>query len=259
MLNWYMNHVKTEEQINKMRKGGKILALILADLKKITVPGTDLWSLEEKFLELCKLNNVRPACKGYAPYSMPPYPAGLCISVNSQSVHCPPIKNMILGEEDLITVDTVIELEGVHIDAAYCMAMRNASEKRKTLTKTAELAFFDSVAKVRDGNRTGAIGSKIFKTAKRFGFDVLRDYAGHGIGVDMHEWPEIPCYGDKNSGVKLKEGMTICIEALICAGKPYVKTFPGRWDTAMADGKEFCQYEHTVLVKRDGYEILTQP
>jgi methionyl aminopeptidase len=254
-----MNYVKTESQLNIMRRGGKLLASILQDLKTASVPGTNIWDLEERFIHFCKENNVRPACKGYAPYTLPPYPAGLCVSVNSQSVHCTPSKDYSLKDEDIITIDTVIEIEGMHVDAAICKAMPGANTTRKTLARTAELAFFDSVSKVKDGVRTGAIANKIYKTASRFGYDVLRDYAGHGIGTSMHEWPEIPCYGNKNDGVKLKEGMTICIETLICSGKPHVKTYHGRWDTVMADGKDFCQYEHTVLVKKDGYEIITQP
>jgi len=254
-----IDHIKTEEQLNIMRKNGKILASILLKLYKEVVPGTPTWELEKEFIRLCKEYGVRPACKGYAPFSMPAYPTGLCVSINSEAVHCPPKQDYIIQDGDLVTVDTVIENKGLHVDAAFCKAMPNASKKRKSLAKTAELAFFDSVAKVKDGIRTGVIGNKMYKTAKRYGFDVLRDYAGHGIGTAMHEWPEIACHGHKTDGVKLEAGLTICIEALICSGKPNVRTFMGKWNTEMADGRDFCQFEHTILVTRNGYEIITLP
>ncbi|HLD51010.1 type I methionyl aminopeptidase [candidate division WWE3 bacterium RIFOXYC1_FULL_40_10] len=252
-----MSAIKTAAQIQTMKVAGKILGEILASLKSHTKPGKLVLELEDEFISLCDKFKVTPTCKGYSEYGLKPFPTGLCVSINSQAVHCPPKKDVIITDTDIVTVDTVIGYNGLHVDSSFCIAMPGSTTTRKNMAVTAEKAFDEAVSRVREGIKTGLLGSKIYSTAKIGGFNVLRDFAGHGIGEEMHEWPDITCFGTKNEGVKLKAGMTICIETLICEGNPKVETKDG-WETNMADGKDFCQHEHTVLVTRNGYEILTQ-
>lgn len=248
--------IKTEQEIINMREGGKIMARIMTELKKTTVPGIEIWSLEQLFLNLCAKYRVLPTCKGYTSYGLPPFPTGLCISINNESVHSIPKKDVILLATDIITVDTVITYKELNLDSAFCLAMPQASDKRKAIVKTAENAMLDAIAKVAEDIRIGEISEKLFSVAKKAGFNVLVDYAGHGIGYEMHEWPEVPCYGSKHEGPKLKAGMTICIEALICSKDSAVDNITA-WETKMHDGGDFAQYEHTVLVTKKGFEILT--
>lgn len=254
-----MDFVKTEEEIKIMKNAGRILGKALAELKKMIKPGLDCMELEEKFLEICEEKDVTPACKGYAPSSMPPFPTGLCVSINDQSVHCYPKKGIILKDGDVITVDTVIEKEGLNVDAAFSMvAGNNKDPLKQKLVDVAAKSLMESASQVKHGARIGRISHKMQKIVESSGLNVLKDYAGHGIGRDMHEYPEIPCYGSKNDGPRLTAGMTICIEALVCTGKERVLN-DSVWETRMADGGFFAQSEHTILVTRNGYEILTLP
>ncbi|MBN1162453.1 type I methionyl aminopeptidase [Patescibacteria group bacterium] len=251
-------YVKKPEEIQTMRKAGKILGNILKELENMISPNIKIWDLEERFLELTRKNNVVPSCKDYAPYDLPPFPTGLCVSVNNQSVHCFPKKNTILRNGDIVTIDTDIGLNGLYVDSAFSKGVGDISDERSLLLSTTKEARDKAIKKVKAGIRVGVISHTIQKTAQAKGFDVIREYAGHGIGKEMHEFPEIPCFGNKSNGPKLRENMTICIEPLICAGNPQIEHLSS-WETKMADNKDFCQFEHTVLVKKDGYEILTEP
>lgn len=250
-------NIKSPEEIEVMRKAGKMLADILSEIDSMIKPGLDVWDLEEKFINLCEKNKVIPTCKNYAPADFPPFPTGLCVSVNSQSVHCFPRKNVILKDGDIINVDTVITYEGLNVDSAFCKGVGNIDKKTAKFLETAKKALNESISKVKDGAKIGLISETLQKTMEKVGFNVLKDYAGHGIGYHMHEDPEIPCYGSKNDGPRLKEGMTICIEALTCSGRDEVKNL-NSWETKMRDDGLFCIYEHTILVTKNGFEILTK-
>jgi methionyl aminopeptidase len=250
-------NIKTQEELATMRKAGKILSEILTELRAMIKPGLNVWNLEDRFVSLCDEKGVLPACKNYAPEGYPPFPTGLCVSINSQSVHCFPRKNVILKEGDLVNVDTVITLSGLNVDSAFCECAGKPSDKAAGLMKTAKEALNKVICKVKEGTKIGELSNALQKTVEQAGFNVLKDYAGHGIGYHMHEDPEIPCYGSKFEGPKLKEGMTICIEALTCSGNDKVQNL-NSWETKMADSGLFCIFEHTILVTKNGYEILTE-
>ena len=248
--------IKTSEEINIMREGGKILAGILEEIKKNIRPGVDVWELEELFLKLCNENSVIPGCKGYESYGLSPFPTGLCTSINDECVHCFPKKGRILKEGDIISVDTVIKHKGLFVDSAFAAPVGNISEEKTKLLEISEKALYEAIEKVKHNIRVGVLSQKIQKTVEKAGFEVLKDYAGHGIGKDMHEPPEISCYGKKGEGPKLKEGMTICIESLV-GSKSDVVLNTSEWETKMQQG-DFCVFEHTILVTKKGYEILTK-
>ena len=238
-----------------MAEGGKILADILTQLKKMVEPGLDLWSLEEAFLAFCHENKVLPSCLNYNPAGNNPFPTGLCVSVNTQAVHCFPKKGRVLSKEDIVSVDTVINYKDLNIDAAFCVAL-NQNSKLKKFESTAKFAVEQAIKVIEPGARVGDISYEIESVAKENGFNVLQDYAGHGIGKDMHEAPDICCYGKRGTGIKLEEGMALCIEALLCTDNPrvYHKTM---WETEMNDGGFFTMYEDTVMVTKNGHEVLT--
>jgi len=249
-------YVKTKENIDDMRQGGHILANILTKLRGMIKPGLDVWALEQAFSELCEANKVTPSCKGYDPFDGFPFPTGLCVSINSQCVHCFPKKGVILKEGDLVTIDTAIKYKGFHTDSAFAVGVGKIAKKDQILLDTAKKALDESISLISDDTKVGKVSNKIQKTLEQAGFNVLQDYVGHGIGKEMHEWPYVPGYGNKNDGPKLKSGMTICVEILACTGDPTVVNTTV-WETKMKDDGKWVQFEHTILVKDSGYEILT--
>lgn len=248
--------IKNEKEIEIMRNLGKTLSFMFNEMEKNIKPNIDVFEIEQLFLDLCEKHRVIPACKNYSEGSLPPFPTGLCMSINQQSVHCFPKKGVIFKEGDIVNIDTVISSEGLHVDSAHCYSVGKISDSNLKFLNTSKKALYNAISKVKDNVKIGTISHTIQKTVEKEGFNVLKDYEGHGIGYSMHEYPEIPCFGHKNDGPKLKEGMTICIESLICEGDENVKNIT-EWETEMADGKNFCIYEHTILVKKDGFEILT--
>lgn len=250
------NYIKTKDEISDMRVAGKYLSRALGELKAMLKPGLDVWDLEEHFISYCRKNSLVPTCKGYDPFGMSPYPTGLCVSINNQSVHCFPKKGVRLKSGDIITIDTVIKYKNIHVDSAFAHIVGKARPQTQKFLETVKTALENSINEVADGVKIGKISSALQKTVEKAGFNVLKDYAGHGIGYEMHEWPQILCYGNKNDGPKLKSGMTVCIESLCCTGNHKVENL-NLWETRMKDGGLFAQFEHTVLVLDKGYEILT--
>jgi methionyl aminopeptidase len=252
-----MSLIKSPKQIELMREGGKILTEALDTIAERIEPGLDVWDLEKYFLNFCSIYNVIPACKGYtAGNRMPPYPTGLCVYVNDETVHCYPKKGHILKNGDIITIDTVIKYKNIFVDASIAVGVGNISKDTSNFLSAVRLALAESEKQVKPEVRIGQISYTMQKCAEKEGYNVLRDYAGHGIGLNMHEEPEIPCFGEPHDGIKLKEGMTICIEALLTEGKPEINYFSA-WEAKMKDGKRYAQFEHTLLVTKNGYDILT--
>ncbi len=251
--------IKTEEEIQLMRKAGKILGTILKELEQMVVPGIDAWKLEEKFIDLCKKNNVVPSCKNYDAGKGVPFPTGLCISTNDESVHCYPQKGQYLEEGDHVLIDTVVSYKGYHADSAITVPVGIISDDKARFLSTVKFAMDTAINVVKAGAKVGDISYAIQTIVETAGYNVLREYTGHGIGKSMHEEPSIPCFGKKGTGEELRSGMTITVEPLVCNGKPVVEHLnDDAWATRMKDGGNFAQYEHTVLVTDKGYEILTR-
>jgi methionyl aminopeptidase len=250
--------IKTKKQIQTMKKAGKHLAIIMNQLKDMSKPGIETMELEKHFLNYCNDHNIVPACKNYSSFGLPPFPTGLCISIDDQSVHCSPKPNQVLKNGQLLTIDTVIKYKDLYVDMAITVPVGKITKDQQKLLDVTEKAMYEAINKVRPGVTTGVISSTMFKTVKSNGYDVLRDYAGHGIGLTMHEPPNIPCYGNPNDGPKLQAGMTVCIEPLVTEGSYDLVHQENGWETKTKDGKNFVQFEHTVLVTETSYEILTK-
>lgn len=249
--------IKTKQQLDTMREGGKILAHILDVLKRNSIVGTDVWDLEELFLGMCQKYKVEASCKGYAPNGFPPYPTGLCLSINDESVHCYPIKGTRLNNNDLVTIDTVIKHKDMHVDSAISFGVGYLDKEKYRLLTNTEYILHEALLKIKPGVKIGLLSNTMGNLAKEAGYTVLQDYAGHGIGKKMHENPQIPCYGRRDEGPSLDAGMTLAVESLICEGNPELE-HTAFWLTRTADGKNFCQAEHTVAVTAKGCELLTK-
>jgi len=253
----YKIPIKTKDEISAMRVGGLILGKMLRELKSLARAGVDIWRFEEEFIRMCDENNVIPACKNYTMPGFPPFPTGLCVGINNQAVHCFPVQGRCLEEGDLVTLDTVIKYEDLYLDSAITFGIGNLQKNKQMLLDTTKKALNESIKIIKPGIRVGKISNTMQTIVEKEGFSVLKDYAGHGIGKSMHEPPEIPCYGNSKDGAELKPGMTMAVEPLVCE-KSNIIEHNNYWETKTIDGGNFVQVEHTVLVTKEGHEVLTK-
>jgi len=243
--------IKSEKEIELMRKAGTLVTLTHEYLKPFIKPGIttiELDRLAEKFIIE---NGGVPSCKGYEGF-----PCSLCISVNDEVVHGIPGKRK-LKNGDIVTIDMVIGYHGYQGDAAWTYAVGSITEEKKYLMKHTKQSLYEGLKQVKPGNRIGDISSAIEEYATKHKLGVVKELVGHGIGTNMHEAPDVPNYGKKGTGPKLKEGMTICIEPMITLGNPDIGILEDDWTIVTQDGSPAAHYEHTILVTKDGYEILT--
>lgn len=247
---------KLQEKITAMREGGKILGNLLRDLKAYVKPGQtgkeiDAWVRKEI---------VRRGAKVSYDMLEDEFPGAICISINDELVHGAP-KDELLEVGDKVSFDLVIFYKGYHTDSAFTMLVGNeGSPAVKKMISVTESSLYEGIEQVKPGAHIGDIGAAVEKVLKKGHLGVIENYVGHGIDKKMHESPEIPNYGKKGHGYQLVEGDTICIEPMSCLGKPanFVDK-DDNWSVKMKDGSIGCHFEHTVLVTKDGYEILTLP
>ena len=242
------------DKISAMREGGKILGQLLKDLKEYVKPGMtgkeiDAWVRKEVV--------KRGAIVAYDELEEK-FPGAICISVNEEIVHGAP-SDEVLEEGDVVSFDMVIKYKGYYTDSAFTMLVGGTgSPAVKKMIEVTRSALFEGIEQVRPGAHIGDIGHAVEKTLKKGHLGVVENYIGHGIDKKMHQAPEVPNFGKKGKGYKLVEGDTICVEPMASLGKPanYVDREDG-WSVKMKDGSCGCHFEHTVLVTKDGYEILT--
>ncbi|MBQ3445797.1 type I methionyl aminopeptidase [Candidatus Saccharibacteria bacterium] len=250
------SEAKLQEKITAMREGGKILGNLLRDLKAYVKPGMtgieiDAWVRKEI--------EARGAIVAYDLLEEK-FPGAICISVNDQLVHGAPSPEP-LEVGDKVSFDLVIKYKGYFTDAAFTMLVGGeGSPAVKKMISVTESSLYEGIEQVRPGAAIGTIGAAVEKVLRKGHLGVTENYVGHGIDVKMHDSPEVPNYGKKGHGYKLVEGDTICIEPMSCLGKPanYVDK-SDHWSVKMKDGSIGCHCEHTILVTKDGYEILTLP
>ena len=243
--------IKSEREIELMREAGKMVSMTHQYLKNFIKPGITTKELDRLAEEYIRKMGGVPTCKGYEGF-----PATLCTSVNDTVVHGIP-DNYKLKDGDIITIDMVIGYKGYQGDAAWTYAVGEISDDKKYLMEHTEKALYEGVKQVKPGNRIGDISNAVEEYANKHHLGVVKELCGHGIGREMHEDPEVPNYGMKGTGPKLREGMVICIEPMLNLGTADIYMLDDEWTIKTDDGKPAAHYEHTILVTKDGYEILT--
>lgn len=246
-----MISIKSEHEIELMRKAGYLVSLTHKYLKPFIKAGITTKELDKLAYDFIIEHGGVPSCLGYEGF-----PATLCTSVNDEVVHGIP-SNRKLKNGDIITIDMVIGYKGYQGDAAWTYEVGEISPKKKYLMEHTENALYEGIKQVKPGNHIGDISNAIEEYAKKHNLGVIRELCGHGIGTDMHEDPDVPNYGKKGEGPRLKEGMVICIEPMLNLGTREIYMMDDDWTIKTDDGLPSAHYEHTILVTKDGYEILT--
>ncbi|HXQ80476.1 MAG TPA: type I methionyl aminopeptidase [Opitutaceae bacterium] len=250
--------LKDREGIARMREVCAIAATVLDSLKPLVRPGVTTMDLEEAGrAEIARLG-ARSACYGYQ-HGGRPYPAHTCISVNEEVVHGIPSFKRVLREGDIVSLDIVLEYNGYIGDNASTVPVPPLSPGVEKLLGVTREALDLGIRAAQVGNRIGDISSTIQTYVERHGFSVVRDMVGHGVGVAMHEPPEIPNFGRRGTGDKIRPGMTFAIEPMVNLGGYATRMLPDGWTVVAADGSPSAHFEHTVLTTEKGPEILTTP
>lgn len=258
--------IKTDSEIKIMREGGKILAGVLKRLGEMVKPGAATGELEETACALIANAGGRPAFKGYASHGSSPFPTALCASINNEVVHAPALPSRTLKSGGIIGIDIGMEYpfgkgkHGYYTDMAATFAVGKISKEAKKLINVTKKSLDAGIKKVKPGNTLNDIGKAAQYCAEKEGFSVVRELVGHGVGTEVHEDPQVPNYEIFNEAENcvLKQGMTIAIEPMVNAGGWRVKYCRNGFTVATYDGSLSAHFEHTVVVTKTGYEILTR-
>jgi methionyl aminopeptidase len=249
--------IKTEKEITAMRRGGKILAGIISEIGSAIAPGISTDKLDKLAERLVFASGGKPAFKGQGGKNNP-YMFSICASLNDEIVHGLPSPKRIIRTGDIVKIDIGLEYEELITDMARTYEVGKVSKVAHKLAKVTKKALEEGIKKIKAGAKLSEYGVAVESCARAFGFSVVRDLVGHGVGRKLHEDPQIPNYHSNMKEVILKEGMTLALEPMINEGAPMTKIKPDGWTFVTADGKLSAHFEDTVLVKKGGCEILTR-
>ena len=238
-------------EIDKLRRVNQLVARILAELRQLVVPGVTTKEIDVAAETLVRKAGAEPAFKGYHGY-----PATVCASINEQVVHGIPSARR-LAEGDVLSLDMGAKLDGFFGDCAATIPVGHVAPETANLLRVTEEALFHGIDAVAPGARVSDIGAAVQAHVEAHGFAVVREFVGHGIGTALHEEPQIANYGPSGRGPRLSEGMVLAIEPMVNAGEAGVKVLADGWTAVTRDGSLSAHFEHTVVVTRDGCEILT--
>lgn len=242
---------RSPEELEKMRVAGHIVGRVLARISEIALQGVTTQELDAVAESLIREAGGIPSFRGYHGY-----PASICASVNEEIVHGIP-RDRVLVEGDIVSIDVGAIWQGYHGDAAVTLAVGEISEPAAALMAATKAALEAGIAAVRDGVRLGDVSHAIERSARDAGCEVIREYGGHGIGREMHEPPSIRNWGPPGGGLRLRQGMTICLEPMLTLGGYDTRVLQDGWTVVTADGSLSAHFEHTIAVTDDGAEILT--
>jgi methionyl aminopeptidase len=246
--------IKTPQEIEKMRRSGQVVRAVLEHVRQFVKPGASTQDLEDAAAEKIKELGAKPAFKGYHGY-----PCVLCTSVNEEVVHGIPSAKRMLKDGDIVSIDTGVIIDGYYGDSATTIAVGSRiPEKTRKLLEVTEVSLKRGIDAIQPGATLGDVGAAVQEVVEASGFSVVRDFVGHGIGTRLHEDPQVPNYGKRGHGQKLREGMVIAIEPMVNAGRPEVQVLGDGWTAVTQDGSLSAHFEHTVAVMAEGAEILTQ-
>jgi methionyl aminopeptidase len=243
---------RSAAELERMREAGRLVGEVLTELTAKVAPGVSTAELDELAEKRIKQAGATPAFKGYHGY-----PATICASINDEVIHGIPSGRRVLAEGDIISIDVGASLDGYFGDSAVTLPVGQVSEQAATLLRVTEESLYLAIERVRPGSRVSDIGHAVQKHVEAFGFSVVREFVGHGIGVRMHEEPQVPNYGEPGHGPRLSEGMVLAIEPMVNAGKPAVKVLADGWTAVTRDTSLSAHFEHTVAVTAGAPWILT--
>lgn len=248
-----MISVKSDKEIEIMKKAGRITAGALKHAGETITPGMTTYELDKIIHRYIVSHGAQPSFLGYGGF-----PGSACISVNDEVIHGIPGPRKLL-EGDIVSVDVGAYIDGFHGDSCKTFAVGKISEEAEVLLKSTEESLYLAISMAKPGVRLGDIGYAIQKYNEDNGYSVVRQFVGHGVGKDLHEDPEVPNYGKQGRGVRLTEGMVIAIEPMINMGTEKIYVMPDKWTVRTKDGKLSAHFEHTIAITNDGAVILTDP
>lgn len=246
-----MISIKSEYELSLLKKAGHIVYLTHQYLKQYIKPGITTRQLDKLAEEFIRSHDATPSFLNYNGF-----PGSICTSINNEVVHGIP-KNRKLKNGDIISIDIGACYKGYHGDSAWSYGVGNISHEKQYLLEHTEKALFEGLSQIKDGARVGDIGAAISKYANEHHLGVVKELVGHGVGSKLHEDPEVPNYGKKNTGPILKENMVIAVEPMLNLGTAEVFILDDDWTIITGDNKPSAHFEHTVVVTKDGYKILT--
>jgi methionyl aminopeptidase len=257
MMSWERNIViKSDAELAMMREAGRLYALALQTVRDLIQPGVTTAELDAAAEEVIRKHGGVPIFKGYpGPY---PYPATLNVSINEELVHGIPGKRKIKNG-DIVSVDCGTLLDGFVGDSAFTVGVGEISPLAQRLIEVTEQALYEGIDHMRIGNHTGDVSAAIQRYAESQGFQVTREYTGHGVGRQMHEGPQVPNYGTPGRGLALRPGIVIALEPMLLVSTPRTRVLADQWTVVSADGSLTAHFEHTVAVTKDEPLILTLP
>ena len=243
--------VKSQKEIELMRESGKILRDLLLLLESKIEVGMPTIELDKIAHDFIIKNGAKPSFLGYGGF-----PASICVSIDEQVVHGFP-SDRLIKEGEIISIDAGVYKNGFHADAARSFYVGKIDAEKKRLIDVTKESFFKGIENIREGSALGTIGYQVQSFVEANGFSVVREMVGHGIGRNLHEDPNVPNYGKKGVGIRLKSGMTLAVEPMVNMGRKEIKFLSDGWGVATQDGKPSAHYENTILITDEGVEILT--
>ena len=249
-----MTVCRSASEIEKLRRSGHIVREVLNHVRSVVAPGITTMDLERAAEKKIRELGAKPAFKGY--YN---YPCVLCTSVNEEIVHGIPSERRALKAGDIVSIDCGVVLDGYYGDAAITVPVGDAlaPEMRKLLEVT-EASLYKGIEQAKVGNAVGDIGAAVQEYVEANGFSVVREFVGHGIGTKLHEDPQVPNFGTRGHGARLREGMVLAIEPMVNIGKPGTRVLDDNWTAVTEDGSYSAHFEHCVAVTKNGPLILTE-
>jgi methionyl aminopeptidase len=244
--------IKTAKEVEKMRRAGEIVREVLEAVRAMVKPGVTTLELERVAEKLIEERGAKPAFKGYHGF-----PCVLCTSLNDQVVHGIPSAKTVLREGDILSVDCGAVIDGYYGDSAITIPVGKVAPTTQRLLEVTQKSLERAIETVRPGAMLGDVGAAVQEMVEAEGFSVVKEFVGHGIGTHMHEDPQIPNFGQRGRGVRLREGMVLAIEPMVNAGGDAVRVLKDGWTAVTEDGSLSAHFEHTVAVTKDGAAILT--
>ena len=245
--------IKTSREIKLIKKSSQIVSKVLSEIIDLIQPGMTTKDLDVFAEKRIREMGAVPSFKGYHGF-----PSSICSSINNEVVHGIPNKNKVIKNGDLVKIDTGAYMDGFHGDSCVSICVGSVNKEVERLSNVAHEALYAGLSKIKAGNTLLDIAGAIEDVVKKNGFSVVEDYTGHGVGRNLHEEPSVFNFRTKDlPNVVLREGMTLAVEPIVNAGTKYCKTLNDRWTVITKDGKFSSQWEHTIVVLKDGMEILT--